>query len=129
MMAISKVNEDTELVAGRELDALIAEHVMGWQRKAKGIMHGKSQVIFVDAQDNSYTIECGCVEDFNPSTDIAAAMEVVEKLYKRNILVSMFQAQCWNVAFDENEKCVGSDSADSLPKAICRAALQAIASS
>ena len=66
-------------MSDRELDAEVAEKVMGWHRKEKGIMHGKPQVVFVDSRDNTRSINCGCDEDFNPSMDISCAMEVLDK--------------------------------------------------
>lgn len=55
-----------ELKAGEELDRLIAENVMGWYKLPTMWCKGA----------NSYAAE----SNWSPSTDIAAAWEVVEKL-------------------------------------------------
>ncbi len=64
---------------GSELDALLAEKVMGWKRET-GMLHGKLQEVFTDGEGNKRSVACGCDEDFNPSNDIAAAWEVEQKI-------------------------------------------------
>ena len=83
--------------AGREMDAMIAERVMGWiKRRQTDIPHY--------------------------STDIAAAFAVVEEMDCGFIQ--------WDVGIFEVEltkECItGFATADTLPLAICRAALKAI---
>lgn len=58
---------------GRELDGLVASTVMGWHI-VEGHMTGR--LFWHDANNHSH----GVIYDFNPSTDISAAWEVVEKM-------------------------------------------------
>ena len=64
-----------EMKAGRELDALVAEKVMGWER-------GDTSRGFMKWYPAGKRHKSGCGEFDIPgySTDIAAAWEVVEKL-------------------------------------------------
>jgi hypothetical protein len=61
------------------------------------------------------------------SSDIAAAMEVVEKMRER-FFPRLWAAQLWNVEFDliETETFAANYSAESLPEAICQASLAAL---
>lgn len=110
----------------RELDAQIAEKVMGWLPIPDGMQHGRPQQVFRDPQGGDRTLDCGCVEDFNPSTDISAAMEVVEKMRELEYFPKLWAAQMWNVEFWTDEKFIASANEDSLPRAICQAALAAV---
>jgi hypothetical protein len=104
--------------AGRELDELVAEQVMGWQTS---ISWGGSYWI------DGFVVEREKVK-WNPSTDIAAAWEVVEKMHdsglkfmvrshpissflKRVVFCTQDQSSSWEVERPE------------VPEAICRAAL------
>lgn len=66
--------------------------------------------------------------DFAPSRDIAHAFEVVAKLEKRNleITIQRYVEEYWAVVFaiPERPTC-WEGTADELPLAICRAALKA----
>lgn len=113
--------------AGREMDALIHEKVMGWP---------KSPIFGVyEYPDGGY--------DFAPpySTDIAAAWPVVEKLERdgfrwsvavRNPHMSdtkiLPYVSFWHYGKDEPGKLDTHVSAedDTVPLAICRAALKAV---
>lgn len=73
--------------AGRELDALIAEKVMGWEATADGLYwdarQKRTRLVLGSAiakKREEMGIENGPGFVFAPSTDIAAAWEVVEKL-------------------------------------------------
>jgi len=111
-----------ELPAGRELDALVAEKVMGW------LVRGYE----------SWDTENGNVwrEDFQPSIDIKAALDVVSELSKqewnsvltgpRHLKGTDFSPG-WSVSLGivdswENSKSTG----ETLPLAICRAAFKAV---
>lgn len=61
------------VVAGRVLDALVAEKVMGWTLK------GDTYARWVNDKDE-YMGPCENVDFWSPSTSIAAAWEVVERL-------------------------------------------------
>ncbi len=113
-----------QLVASRELDALVAERVMGWKK-------------WVPARPESLPITSlatPCWEDtdgrviaqhsWNPSTEISAAWEVVEKLKQRDkdntfFLEIEFYNNAWNCQIGGSVEA----SAPTAPLAICRAAL------
>ena len=109
--------------AGRELDALIAEKVMGWTS-----LKGFESAIW----------DCGnspirTKESWLPSTQIADAWLVVEKIAKEayvdigvdkhgaQVQIDVFKGGKWNLASTESTR------AASAPLAICLAALKAIA--
>lgn len=121
-----------ELKPGRELDALVAEKVMGWK-----------QYTFPDAewcqgyagkqywQDGVTTVTCtnedGTPNCPNYSTNIAAAWAVIEKLRAREPLFRFFMDYnpqalwCVNIApFPPVTRC------ESPSHAICLAALRAV---
>jgi len=115
---------DTILVlpAGRELDALVAERVMGWhRRKRNGV---EVWVVTTDTFDPpvTYPVEC-----WNPSTSIAAAWEVVEKQDDCLHLKQHGEKGMWEAYFCHNY-CEADylGEADTAPLAICRAALKAV---
>lgn len=87
----------------RELDAEVAEKVMGL---------------------GPYPPLRACY-----SSDIAAAMEVVEKMCKRLAvdIESQNSPKEWVVKFWEHGDIQGESRRETLPEAICRAALDAIA--
>lgn len=118
------------MTPGRELDALVAEKVMGCTPK----------------RDGSGRIECGCPDKghehfIDPydremdmglksySTDIAAAWEVVDKIANHWSNVSLLRADdgSWHVCSDP-EMSFGSSGAEAptAPHAICLAALKAV---
>jgi hypothetical protein len=109
--------KDTELVAGRELDALVAERVMGWVQE-------EPQPHPV----NSFAIYFGGPPPY--STDIAAAWQVVERMREQEYSIAL-DSDTWlkhpyAVHFiGGNSGCV-SCTADTAPLAICRAALKAV---
>lgn len=104
---------------GRELDALVAENVMGASR-----LEGQ----FIKEIDPvSKTVSVGTEWYYPPySTDIRDAWEVVEKLLKKHWY---FNLRChdgeWSVLLD---KQVDGDEirAPTAPHAICLAALKAL---
>jgi len=125
-------------VTGRELDALIAEHVMQWKRvhserdegddredvawmlhKAHGVLKGEPYT-WGDSNLHDRTFA-----KWSPSTDIAAAMEVFEKLRDTGYSVILEPAinNQWCVTVDNFE-----EAAPTIPEAICRAATQAVES-
>lgn len=112
-------------LSGRNLDAAVAERVMGWQRQP----------------DYNYWMSFPAGESFKlhaliatwrPFESIEAAMEVVEKVRERGYQVSIRSwegAVPWSVKFilyTSREEV--EEDGDSLPEAICRAALAAIES-
>ena len=103
-----------KLEAGRELDALIAEKVMGYEcvcdeEPVDCPIHNKADL---------YTLR-------PYSTDIAAAWGVVEKL---RLFVMPWGLDEWCAANQRDERLAFSDileSGETAPLAICRAALKA----
>lgn len=121
------------MTPGRELDALVAEKVMGckvlWQKAtvsgpycgcncADGFEEGPhSDPNRMDANLKSY------------STDIAAAWEVVEKLAENGKLLELYagggpKGASWTATFFDGSS--GNEYADTAPHAICLAALKAV---
>lgn len=116
----------TELKAGRELDALIAEKVMGLKYEFEG-----DSPIYAP-------------NDFLPhySTEIASAWEVIDKMWRDGEWrVTVFyggdEARWWGAEFAYDANHLGAAyhalydrkveaRADTAPLAICRAALLAV---
>lgn len=117
------------LPAGRELDALVAEQVMGWKRVEKGhVYFWRTKEMVAELLREHPDV---LAVDYFPcpyfSTEIAAAWEVVEELARR----------CWHLSLDypsgnsrwEWMACFRPQPpgsfvyADTAPVAICRAAL------
>ena len=136
-------------VAGRELDGLVAERVMGlvpcdtWRQTNLGSAGGA--VLMRDGGCEHAKGTCyprleitgnihgpiGGVPRF--STDIAAAMEVFEHLHRKGHMISVNASGegngYWCVVYPLRDGLViETEYCDSLPEAICRAALQATAS-
>lgn len=119
--------------AGRELDALVAEKVMGWtacdaNEAYPRWMHGDPGDEFAEAGRGR-----GCaplttawrVPYSRYSTDIAAAWEVVEKVRgDRDVWLQWdSETSIWGCQFfSGGHECF----ADTAPLAICRAALKAV---
>lgn len=119
--------------AGPELDALVAEKVMGWEWKTNPIT-GTSRLM-----PPSHFLRLGDLifPHMHYSTEIVAAWEVVQKLYEKGLIV------CITLDRDEQrygpvECCVEDDKrkrgntmialayALTAPLAICRAALKVV---
>lgn len=100
---------------GRELDALVAEKVMGWN-----VFPHKPdfQIEYKDEQGFQYVFR---LDEFEPSTDISAAWEVVEKMgpFTQLTSESYHNKVIWHGSFS----VVDSAEADTAPLVICRAAL------
>jgi hypothetical protein len=112
----------TELEARRELDALVAERVMGWRLvENTGLAGGR----FWQGHGGSF----GDFPEHSPpafSTDIASAWEVVERMRQRGLLVGVYTADdgsCWQAATSADATLF---SAPTAPLAICRAAIAAV---
>ena len=109
--------------AGRELDALVAEKVMGWQWYDG---HGTAGPSYWETQGGEFAH----FGEFEPSTDIAAAWEVVEKMAELVGPISVAWGSFGTegnmasvMAFMGNPPGVVAPTA---PLAICRAALLAV---
>lgn len=127
------IDVDT-LEAGPELDALVAEKVMGWI--------GRENELWTDRATGKVqkwgTDNCTTINDattsfyFRPSTDIAAAWEIIEKKCIPYVKVDArglhrggqhfrWVCQIWN---GSSAEILGL--AQTAPLAICRAALKAV---
>ena len=141
-------DEILNMPAGRQLDALIAEKVMGWEAirvdyfgedssprqneleewMAKNELDSIGDY-FIDVDKNFWVED----NDWQPSTDIHAAWEVVEKM-RNNKYEPCVNGECWTpiehrmglwqADFQNGGPC-HSARADTAPLAICRAALLA----
>ena len=117
--------------AGRELDALVAEKVMGWEATADGLYwdarQKRTRLVLGSAiakKREEMGIENGPGFVFAPSTDIATAWEVVEKADLWSLYGSIGDGPyraC--IQFEDRE---GLMTADTAPLAICLAALKAV---
>lgn len=121
----------TDLKPGPELDALVAEKVMGWKRLESPSGDyapweddkGKRRNTWVAARSFAGLLE------WSPSTDIAAAWEVVEKLNESVLFVTVelkpgsgARALCQIIDISKQLRSI--HYGESAPEAICRAALE-----
>lgn len=116
--------------AGRELDALVAEKVMGWSSQADGLYwdagnHRTRLVLgsIIAKKRDEMGLENAHGFVFAPSTNIADAWEVVEKADLWSLYGSIGDGPyraC--IQFEDRE---GLMTADTAPLAICLAALKA----
>jgi len=126
--------------AGRELDALVAEKVMGWSSQADGLYwdagnHRTRLVLgsIIAKKRDEMGLENAHGFVFAPSTNIADAWEVVRKMGMvliENSGEAFGQPDEWNVQFvghdSEGEPHWVSASASTCELAICLAALKAV---
>jgi hypothetical protein len=126
--------------AGVEMDAEIARRVMEWPTigmntpfREAGNAHG-----VVVREDDGWLKPmrfarvgdaCPLDDSWRPSTDIAAAWEVLEVIRQRFGNVSLTVDNGWGLTIWRNDHCmtVGPLNSDSAQLAICRAALLAVA--
>ena len=122
-------DEILKLEAGKELDALVATEVMGWHGGNPSwiTQEGKCTGWLSRFETDSLA------EEFNPSTDISAAWQVVEKMKEKywmaiNTSMSSLQETEWGVEWSKNGVIEKVDFvlAPTAPLAICRAALLAM---
>ena len=115
--------------AGRELDALVAEHVMGWSLNSNNFGHvPRGWPPEMTPLDTNYDP----VDVPAYSTDIAAAWEVVEKMNAEDIrleLYSPYGDPHWACQFWMEGELVAGAGVDTAPHAICLAALKAVGAS
>lgn len=116
-------------LAGRALDALVAEKVMGWNlADRRRLRWGEGPDCWITGDDEAPTRQW-----FAPSIDIASAWKVVEKLDAFGgggvlyLYLSRDAEDGWAARFyawGASESCQAEWSkADTAPLAICRAAL------
>ena len=119
--------EILKLEPSPELDRLVAERVMEWQESSDFAIEKETGDLFkIDLSDSIFK----GLWKWSPSTDIAAAWEVVNKLLSR-YNISIYSGRYpirWFVQMvaveDWETKALVED--ENLPLAICRAALLAV---
>lgn len=116
---------DYSKIPARELDALVAREVMGWECDAGYAgepiwWRGSSEFVRV--------------ADFRPSTDGRAMLTVLDALRERGFIVSLFldgsaadqSERNWTVEVYRMEECWTESTSHELPRAVCEAALSAV---
>ena len=117
-----KISKDR--LSPRAIDALVAEHVMGYE---------------TDSYKDNFKSNVGwfSIDDWRPSTDIAAAWEVVEKLSSENCFHSLCvyylssedngldKVYLMDFDYCHSDADAHEAEADTAPMAICLAALKA----
>ncbi len=118
-------------MSDRELDVQVATEVMGWVR-GDSIFRGYWAI---DHPDGSQELVDERIDEWQPSTDIAAAMQVAEKvdLFVHYQLCKSWNGSKWLITklhkdLDDAEECWLDTfvSADTAPEAICRASLLSV---
>lgn len=107
---------------GRELDALIAEKVLGWSWDEKTAISPSGSRNAVKAGDPFWWLP-------EYSIDIAAAWEVVEKMKQLDFNFTLQNDSFisgWEAAFSKANSHTVWFREESAPHAICLAALQAL---
>lgn len=134
--------------AGREMDARVAEKVMGWKRVRWCDWQTDTRTSFTYSWHDAVTgkmteLAEDCDDYYNPkgswspSTDIEAAWEVVTALERKSLFLTLSRNQIpndangqqskWDVLLWDNGKQVAHNAtADTAPLAICKAALKAV---
>lgn len=116
--------EQIMAVEGRELDAAVAEHVMGWRDIKVRMFPGALCTLGGNPPGKSWP---DMVPDY--STDIAAAWRVVERLPWPVALTNVVDGEweCTVLCYDGGETHDNDETATArtAPEAICRAALLA----
>lgn len=119
-----------ELTAGQKLDALVAGKVMGWTGY-RYEREGSEHTEWIEVNGRGKRVYC----DWHPSTDIAAAWQVVERILaiekakKTDLPVFVVDASPsgGSAMIQIGMGCrVVTENAETVPLAICRAALKAV---
>ena len=133
------MNEIREMEAGRELDALVAEKVMGWKWDNRNPLQSimwlpgsetLGAVIFHDGDNDDGILQVRGIPPF--STDIAAAFEMVDYMCQNwHFGLSWTDNTEWGASFCKEPTDTGyiyfyKAYADARSLAICRAALLAM---
>ena len=107
-----------EMEAGRELDALVAEKVMGVKpEQVYCDISGRNISRYFDLEDRMR------IESY--STDIGAAWQVLERVAESWLPCVMHNGMTWIAEFESLIE-FHTAYADTAPLAICRAALMAV---
>ena len=124
------MNADT-IEAGRQLDELIAIKVLGFEKHEGWDENSVGQRVddthFIRFDDNDIVVEYQAWELPHYSTDIAAAWLVLEALAFYCELGKSTKEKNWIKIFaDKGSLRIIEAEADTMPLAICRAALKAV---
>ena len=108
----------------RELDALVAEKVMGWE-----YIPGFAATMAAPTWSQGENVYLETAK-WHPSTSISDAFLVVEEMRKRGYSMEHSedpgeQCRVWFQISDDVRTC-GKGIADTAPEAICRAALETV---
>lgn len=107
--------------AGRELDALVAERVMGWKRGDQR----KGEAPWKLPERDGVLLQSFIVPRYSASGD--AMLEVIEALHRRGLYASLWRNERGHWASVEHFDQVFVEAGGaSLPEALCRAALLAV---
>ena len=119
---------------GRELDALVAEKVMGWRKKTFPGGGGgftawvdENEKVMKLISNSTMSETCYRCDYFRPSTDIAAAWEVVGKFFW--VQVTANPPHIWKatvITSPANGSVTATAKGFTAPEAICKAALLAV---
>jgi len=123
--------EILKLEAGPELDRLVAEKVIGWEEGKDFDCSGEGTLIHYPFRNRVLS------KKWSPSTDIAAAWEVVRRVFELKptlgfVLFTDISGHCRAAFYDILEyidqvvPVSEIDDAETVPLAICRAALLAV---
>jgi len=116
--------------AGRDLDILIAERLMGWQIETdQAKIKRLSQYIMSDSQGRWWRTSEGGWDNNPPpySTNLVAAFRVVDMMVSRGYAFFLIQSDSVNnVAFGDLAAMPDYVKGETLMMAICKAALTAI---
>lgn len=120
----------SQLSAGRELDALVAERVMGWYLKGRRWIDPERREFAGFTTEPQYDPNSDRDHPlWEPSSDMASAWEVVEKMRPDwRFLFQETPGRRWRAVFSSHSErdLAKMEDADSAPEAICKAALQAV---
>lgn len=125
--------------AGRELDALVAQTVMSWTIYGYAAYdnwlarsnRGDVDIVFIDRDGVVWRAVADLCNVWSPSTDIADAWQVVEKLAELGMLISVCWGRSGNHGIIASVDILeaGFDkpiAAHTAPLAICLAALETV---
>lgn len=133
-----------QMKPGRDLDAVVAEHVMGWVKGPRGFWATPEKLDGLYGVGYTYGGGDHEFDDFSPSEMDTMALEVIRELERRKLIVVMSNTRKpglattgWSVSvLMYNPKFPGSvkgarpiagQDCDTLSHAVCLAALQAVA--
>jgi len=115
-----------QLQAGFELDELIAEEVMGWICDERGAWVVPTEIDGCGHMPNSgYCIDGWECDRFSPSEEIHHAWEIVEKMLSKGYDFELYGYASTKL-YDCHFSGIGLVSAETMPLAICNAAIQAV---